>query len=45
MDYDVNSWITSPVILLPLHPKSLMHENPQSCKIIYGMHPVGYKDR
>ena len=29
------------VILLPLHPASLMHKNPQRCKIIeHSMHPV-----
>ena len=33
------------VILLPLHPVSLMHKNPQRCKItILGMCPVGHKD-
>ena len=33
------------VILLPLHPASLTHKNPQKRKIICGMHPVGHKDR
>ena len=33
------------VILLPLRPASLTHKNPQRCKIIHGMHPVGCKDR
>ena len=32
-------------ILLPLRPGSLTHKNPQRCKIICGMHPVGCKDR
>ena len=34
-----------PLILLPLHPASLVHENPQRCTKVYGMHPVGHKDR
>ena len=29
------------VILLPLHPASLMHKNPQRHKINHGMRPVG----
>ena len=33
------------VILLPLHPASLRHKNPQICKIIHGMRAVGCKDR
>ena len=33
------------VILLPLHPASLMNENPQRSKINHGMHPVRRKDR
>ena len=33
------------VILLPLHPASLMHKKRQRCKIIHGMHPLGCKDR
>ena len=33
------------VILLLLHPASLMHKNPQRCKIIDCMHPIGHKDR
>ena len=33
-------------ILVPLHPASLMHKNPQRCKIIiHGMHPIGYKEQ
>ena len=35
----------SAVILLPLCPVSLMHRNPQRCKIIHDMHPIGHKDR
>ena len=34
-----------PLILLPLHLVSLVHENPQRCTKVYGMHPVGHKDR
>ena len=31
-----------PVILLLLGPVSLMHKNPQRCKIIiHGIHPIG----
>ena len=30
-----------PVILLPLRPVSLMHKNPQRCKINHGMCPIG----
>ena len=33
------------VILLPLRPPSLMHKNPQRCKINHGMCPMGRKDR
>ena len=33
------------VILLLLHPASLMHKNPQRCKIIDCMHPIRHKDR
>ena len=33
------------VILLPLHPASLRHKNPQICKTIHGMRAVGCKDR
>ena len=33
------------VILLPLCPASLTHENPQGRKIIHGMRPVGRKQR
>ena len=37
---------TCAVILLPLHPASLMHKNPQRRKIIYaGMRPIGHKDQ
>ena len=36
---------TTPVILFPLHPASLMHKNPQRHKIIHGIRPVGRKDR
>ena len=32
------------VILLLLHPASLMHKNPQRCKIIDCMHPIRHKD-
>ena len=32
----------SPVILLPQRPASLTHKNPQRCKIIHGMRPIGY---
>ena len=34
-------------ILIPLHPASLMHKNPQRCKIIVvdGMHPIGHKEQ
>ena len=31
--------------LLPLHPATLRHKNPQICKIIHGMRAVGCKDR
>ena len=31
-----------PVILLPLRPVSLMHKNPQRCKINHGMGPIGW---
>ena len=33
------------LILLPLCPASLTHENPQRRKIIHGMRPVGRKER
>ena len=33
------------MILLPLHPASLTHKNPQRRKIINGMHPIRYKDQ
>ena len=33
------------VILLPLCPVSLTHKNPQRCKIIHHMCPVGRKHR
>lgn len=33
------------VILLPLHPVSLMHKNSLRCKIIHGIRSVGRKDR
>ena len=33
-----------PVILLPLHPASLMHKDPQRHKIILTMLPIGRKD-
>ena len=33
------------VILLPPHPTLLMHKNPQTRKVIHGMHPVGCKDQ
>ena len=33
------------VILLQLHPGSLMHKNPQRCKIIHSMCPIGRKDQ
>ena len=33
------------VIFLPLPPASLTHRNPQRRKIIYGMRPVGRKNR
>ena len=33
------------VILLPLRPASLTHKNHQRRKIIYGIRPVGRKDR
>ena len=32
-------------MLLPLHPASLMHKNPQRRKVIHGMRPVGRKNR
>ena len=32
------------VILLPLHPVSLKHKNPQRSKQIHGMHTVGCND-
>ena len=33
------------MILLSLHPLSLMHKNPQRHKIIHCMRPVGRKDQ
>ena len=36
---DFNHWF------LPLHPVSLTHKNPQRCKIIHAMRPVGRKDQ
>ena len=33
------------MILLPLRPESLVHKNPQRCKIIHVMRPVGRKAR
>ena len=33
------------VILLLLRPVSPVHKNPQRRKIVYGMHPVGRKER
>ena len=33
------------MIWLPLNPASLTHKNPQRNKIIYGMRPVGPKER
>ena len=33
------------VILLPLCPASLTHKNPQRCKIIHRMRPIGRKHR
>ena len=33
------------VILLPLCPVSLTHKNPQRCKIIHRMRPIGPKHR
>ena len=32
------------LILLPLHRVLLMHNNPQTRKVIHGMHPIGCKD-
>ena len=32
------------LILLPLHLALLMHKNPQTRKVIHGMHPIGCKD-
>ena len=32
------------LILLLLHPALLMHKNPQTRKVIHGMHPIGCKD-
>ena len=34
-----------PVILLPLHPTSLMRKNSQRHQIIHGIHPVRCKER
>ena len=32
------------MILLPRHPVSLKHKNPQRCKQIHGMHTIGCND-
>ena len=32
------------VILLAMHPVSVMHKKPQRCKIIHSMRPIGHKD-
>ena len=37
--------IETTVILLPLRPASLIHKNPQRCKINHGMRPVGRQYR
>ena len=34
-----------PVILLPLHPTSLMRKSSQRHQIIHGIHPVRCKER
>ena len=34
----------SAMMLLPLCPASLTHKNPQGCKKIHGMCPLGCKD-
>ena len=41
---DINQGLWQSVIL-PLHPVSLTHKNPQKRKIIHGMRPVAHKDR
>ena len=38
-------WKERSLILLPLHPASLMHNYPQKWKIIHGMSPAGHRDR
>ena len=38
-------WFLKDVILLPQHPASLMHNNPQRRKIIHEMRPVGLKEQ
>ena len=38
-------WFLKDVILLPLRPASLIHNNPQRRKIIREMRPVGLKER
>ena len=46
MKYKAKEDKSNAVILLPLHPVSLMHKNSVRCKmIIHGMHSVGRKDR
>ena len=48
MKYKAKEDKSNAVILLPLHPVSLMHKNSVRCKIIiHGMHGpcVGHKDR
>ena len=37
--------VVVPSDLLPPHPASLTHKNPQRRNIIHGMHPVGHKER
>ena len=32
------------ILLLPLHPVSLVHKNPQRHKLICVMYPIGCKD-
>ena len=46
MKYTAKEDKSNAVILLSLHPVSLMHKNSVRCKIIiHGMHSVGCKDR
>ena len=46
MKYKAKEDKSNAVILLTLHPVSLMHKNSVRCKmIIHGMHSVGRKDR